>query len=104
MNAPNFSPALRDELGKLDREQLLQLLGEIVEPSIHTPFDAYAQSEDFMDELEPITAAYRAAYARLAWQEETDAERRANEADWRRDDLESYLAPVTRISDTQVAV
>jgi hypothetical protein len=67
-----LSPALVAELGKLNRAQLLDLLGEIVEPSIHTPFADDAQSEDFLEELEPVTAAYRAAYARLAWQDECD--------------------------------
>lgn len=67
-----LSDTLIAELGKLDRSQLLHLLGEIVEPSIHTPFAADAQTDDFLEELEPVTAAYRAAYARLAWQDEDD--------------------------------
>jgi hypothetical protein len=67
-----FSPLLKAELAKLDQEQILSLLGEIVEPSIHTPFDVDALSDDFMEALDPVTAAYRAAYARLAWQDEDD--------------------------------
>jgi hypothetical protein len=57
-----FSRTLIAELGKLDHQQILTLLGEIVEPSIYTPFDT---SEDFDEALEPITVAYRAAYAKL---------------------------------------
>jgi hypothetical protein len=57
-----FNATLIAELRKLDDEQILTLLGEIVEPSIYTPFDT---SEDFDEALEPITDAYRAAYAKL---------------------------------------
>ena len=65
MNAPTtFSPALRAELGKLDVAQILSLLGEIVEPSIHTPFD---YDEDFQETLSPVTDAYRDAYKSLAY-------------------------------------
>ena len=62
MTAP-FTHTLRAELGKLDIEQILSLLGEILEPSIHTPFD---YDEDFADALIPVIAAYRDAYDDLA--------------------------------------
>ena len=65
MTAPTtFSPALRAELGKLDVAQILDLLGEIVEPSIYTPFD---YDEDFQETLSPVTDAYRETYSRLVY-------------------------------------
>ena len=57
-----FSPILCAELAKLDDAAILTLLGEIVEPSIHTPF---ATSEAFDDALTPVTDAYRDAYDHL---------------------------------------
>ena len=62
MTAP-FTPALRAELGKLDETGILDLLGEILEPSIISPFD---YSEDFADALIPAIKAYHAAYKDLA--------------------------------------
>lgn len=56
--------ALRAELAKLDAEQVLDLLGEIVQPSIDTPFTV--EDDAFMGALAPIEAAYDAAYEGLA--------------------------------------
>jgi len=54
-----LSPTLLAELHKLDDEQIADLLGEILDPSVHCPFDA---SEGLLDAMAPISAAYRAAY------------------------------------------
>lgn len=88
MTAPaTFSPALRAELGKLDVAQILSLLGEIVEPSIYTPFD---YDEDFQEGLGPVTSAYQDAYKSLACivaGEHGDPEAAYwNEADYRYDE------------------
>ena len=55
--------ALCAELAKLTEAQVLTLLGEIVEPSFHTPFRT---DEEFDEALAPITEAYRGAYNRLS--------------------------------------
>lgn len=55
--------ALRAELAKLDCEQMLELLGEIVQPSIHTPFAD--MTDEFADALLPVEQAYSAAYKSL---------------------------------------
>jgi hypothetical protein len=59
-----LNPALRAELAKLDAEQVFELLGEIVQPSIGTPFTV--EDDAFTDALAPIEAAYDAAYKGLA--------------------------------------
>lgn len=65
MNAPTFNPTLRAELARLDLEQMLKLLGEIVEPSIYSPFTA--EDDVFTDALEPVREAYCNAYRELAY-------------------------------------
>lgn len=55
----NISATLRAELAKLDDEQIGDLLGEILEPSINTPF---TMGDDLIDAMAPISAAYVAAY------------------------------------------
>lgn len=55
----NFSSTLRAELAKLDDEQIATLLGEILEPSIETPF---TMGDDLIDAMAPISAAYVTAY------------------------------------------
>lgn len=64
--ASELSPTLRAELGKLNEAQILNLLGEIVEPSWQTPFDINYLDEQFQDALLPVEKAYQAAYPQLA--------------------------------------
>lgn len=54
-----ISPDALRELKTLNDAEIADLLGEILEPSILTPFN---QSEDLMDAMAPISRAYRAAY------------------------------------------
>ena len=77
----NFSTVLRTELSKLDDEQIAVLLGEILEPSINTPF---TMGDDLIDAMAPISAAYVAAYP-LITEPDPDAEF-WNEADHRYDE------------------
>jgi hypothetical protein len=56
----SISPTLRAELAELTDAQIFDLLGEILEPSVNSPFDG--QSEDLSEALEPITAAYCDAF------------------------------------------
>ncbi len=61
-----LSPALRTELVKLTLAQQLDLLGELVEPSIRTPFDTNGdQQDEWFDVLAPVTEAYVAAFRAL---------------------------------------
>ena len=80
--------ALRNELAKLDAEQVLELLGEIVQPSIATPFADLP--EDFADALLPVEQAYSGAFASLqsiALGEDADPDAAFwNEADRRYDE------------------
>lgn len=60
-----LTTTLRNELAKLDPAGILELLGEIVEPSIKSPFDAAAFSDDFDDALHPVKCTYIDAYDAL---------------------------------------
>lgn len=58
-----LSPALRAQLSQLDAGQVLELLGEILEPSADSPFAI--DNDAFFDALEPVGAAYIAEARRL---------------------------------------
>lgn len=61
--ATRLNPLLRAQLAQLGAEQVLELLGEILEPSIDNPFRY--DNEQFDDALHRVTAAYQASYGRL---------------------------------------
>lgn len=57
--------SLRAQLATLDDAQIVELLGEILDASIASPFRT---SDELYDALMPVSAAYRAAYDTLAVQ------------------------------------
>ena len=63
---PHIAAALRTAT----TADLLDVLGEILEPSMNGPFDRELANdvnyETLMDELLPVSKAYRAVYERLA--------------------------------------
>lgn len=61
--ATRLNPLLRAQLAQLDAEQVLELLGEILDPSVDNPFRY--DNEQFDDALHRVTAAYQASYGRL---------------------------------------
>lgn len=61
--ATRLNPLLRAQLAQLDAEQVLELLGEILEPSADSPFTL--DNDAFFDALEPVGAAYIAEARRL---------------------------------------
>jgi hypothetical protein len=68
------------ELKKLSPEERFDLLGQLLEPSIHSPFDHDWDEEDAVtDALAPIADAYRLAYADVrAVLDEADEARRVS--------------------------
>lgn len=62
MPHPDFTEELTDCLAALDDAGIAALLGEILEPSVHSPFGPYAPSDELMDAMAPIARAYRKAY------------------------------------------
>lgn len=95
--ATKLNAVLRAELAKLDAEQMLELLGEIVQPSIDTPFAV--EDDAFTDALLPVEQAYSAAFAGLqaaALGEDTDPDAKFwNEADRRYDEARDARADIT---------
>jgi hypothetical protein len=59
-----LSPTLRAELAKMNDAEILHLLGEIINPSINSPFET---SDDLNDELIPVNEAYCEAYRSLEY-------------------------------------
>lgn len=66
-----LSTTLRAQLAHLDAGQVLELLGEILEPSVNSPFTF--DNDAFFDALEPVGAAYIAAFRRLRAAADGDA-------------------------------
>lgn len=65
-----MQPHIAQALKSATSADLLDVIGEILEPSRDGPFGkSYREDADYealMDELLPVSKAYRAAYARLA--------------------------------------
>ena len=69
--ATRLNPLLRAQLAQIDAGQVLELLGEILEPSVNSPFTL--DNDAFFDALEPVGAAYIAAFRRLRAAADGDA-------------------------------
>lgn len=52
-------------LATLDVRQILEVLGEIVQPSIVCPFSVLLDADDFCDALAPVERAYSEAFDAL---------------------------------------
>lgn len=58
-----MNPALRAELHRLTPADRFTLLGELLEPSLNSPFDHdFAEEDAVTDALMPVLAAFSAAY------------------------------------------
>lgn len=76
---------IADNFRKLDAAEVVEVLGWIVQPDIHSPVDW--ENDALIDALSPIEKAYSAAFADIADALNptpiSRAEREADEADYR---------------------